>query len=61
MQNVLKDLDARMKAALEAMGREFATVRTGRASAGPAQNTSSDRCASAEVAAVIVRHQRPHT
>ena len=33
MQNVLKDLDARMKAALEAMGREFATVRTGRASA----------------------------
>jgi ribosome recycling factor len=34
MQNVLKDVDARMNAALEALGREFATVRTGRASAG---------------------------
>ena len=33
MQNVLKDLDTRMKAALEVMAREFATVRTGRASA----------------------------
>jgi ribosome recycling factor len=33
MQNVLKDLDTRMKAALEAMGREFASIRTGRASA----------------------------
>ena len=32
MQNVLKDVDARMNAALEALGREFATVRTGRAS-----------------------------
>ena len=33
MQNVLKDLDIRMKAALDAMTREFATIRTGRASA----------------------------
>jgi ribosome recycling factor len=32
MQTVLKDVDARMNAALEALGREFATVRTGRAS-----------------------------
>ena len=32
MQNVLKDLDARMKAALDALGREFASIRTGRAS-----------------------------
>ena len=29
MQTVLKDVDARMNAALEALGREFATVRTG--------------------------------
>jgi ribosome recycling factor len=34
MQNVLKDVDARMNAALEALSREFATVRTGRAAAG---------------------------
>jgi ribosome recycling factor len=34
MQNVLKDLDTRMKAALEVVGREFASIRTGRASAG---------------------------
>jgi ribosome recycling factor len=34
MQNVLKDVDVRMNAALEALSREFATVRTGRASAG---------------------------
>jgi ribosome recycling factor len=34
MQTVLKDVDARMNAALEALGREFASVRTGRASAG---------------------------
>jgi ribosome recycling factor len=33
MQTVLKDVDARMNAALEALTREFATVRTGRASA----------------------------
>jgi ribosome recycling factor len=32
MQTVLKDVDARMNAALEALSREFATVRTGRAS-----------------------------
>lgn len=33
MQTVLKDLDTRMKAALEALGREVAAIRTGRASA----------------------------
>ena len=33
MQTVLKDVDARMNAALEALTRDFATVRTGRASA----------------------------
>jgi ribosome recycling factor len=32
MQAVLKDVDARMNAALEALSRDFATVRTGRAS-----------------------------
>jgi ribosome recycling factor len=32
MQTVLKDVDARMNAALEALSRDFATVRTGRAS-----------------------------
>jgi ribosome recycling factor len=32
MQTVLKDLEARMSTALEALTREFATVRTGRAS-----------------------------
>ena len=37
-QNVLKDLDTRMKAALEAIGREFATIRTGRASANLLDN-----------------------
>ena len=33
MQNVLKDLDTRMKAAIDSLGREFAAIRTGRASA----------------------------
>jgi ribosome recycling factor len=32
MQAVLKDLDHRMNAAIETLGREFAAVRTGRAS-----------------------------
>src|SRR5262245_41473306 len=32
MQDVLKDLDSRMTAAIDAVGREFASVRTGRAS-----------------------------
>jgi ribosome recycling factor len=32
MQAVLKDLDTRMNTALDALAREFATVRTGRAS-----------------------------
>jgi ribosome recycling factor len=34
MQAVLKDVETRMNAALEALSREFATVRTGRASTG---------------------------
>lgn len=33
MQTVLKDLETRMTAALDTLGREFASVRTGRASA----------------------------
>jgi ribosome recycling factor len=33
MQVVLKDLESRMNSAIEALGREFASVRTGRASA----------------------------
>ena len=32
MQDVLKDVDARMNAAIDALTREFASVRTGRAS-----------------------------
>ena len=34
MQTLVKDVEARMGAALDALGREFATVRTGRASSG---------------------------
>jgi len=34
MQAVLKDLDARMTSAIDVLAREFAGVRTGRASAG---------------------------
>ena len=34
MQALLKDLESRMSAAVDGLGREFATVRTGRASAG---------------------------
>ncbi|TLZ90287.1 MAG: ribosome recycling factor [Methanobacteriota archaeon] len=34
MQTLVKDVEVRMGAALEALGREFATVRTGRASTG---------------------------
>jgi ribosome recycling factor len=34
MQTVLKDLDARMTSAIDVLAREFAGVRTGRASAG---------------------------
>jgi ribosome recycling factor len=34
MQTLVKDVETRMGAALESLGREFATVRTGRASAG---------------------------
>jgi ribosome recycling factor len=33
MQGMIKDIDTRMKTALDAMGREFASIRTGRASA----------------------------
>ena len=34
MQTLIKDMESRMNAALEALGREFAAVRTGRASTG---------------------------
>jgi len=34
MQMLVKDVETRMAAALEVLGREFATVRTGRASTG---------------------------
>jgi ribosome recycling factor len=34
MQTLVKDVEARMGATLDALGREFATVRTGRASTG---------------------------
>ena len=34
MQALMKDMDARMNAALELLGREFTSVRTGRASTG---------------------------
>jgi ribosome recycling factor len=34
MQTLVKDVETRMTAALEVLGREFATVRTGRASTG---------------------------
>jgi len=34
MQTLVKDVEARMTAALDTLGREFAAVRTGRASAG---------------------------
>ena len=33
MQNILKDVDARMAAAIDTLARELAAVRTGRASA----------------------------
>jgi ribosome recycling factor len=42
MQNVLKDLDSRMKAALESLGREFAAIRTGRASANLLDSVRAD-------------------
>jgi ribosome recycling factor len=42
MQNVLKDLDSRMKAALESLGREFAAIRTGRASANLLDGVRAD-------------------
>lgn len=34
MQTLIKDMESRMNAALETLGREFAAVRTGRASTG---------------------------
>src|SRR5438034_11040665 len=34
VQALLKDIEARMQTALDTLGREFASVRTGRASAG---------------------------
>ena len=42
MQNVLKDLDTRMKAALESLGRELAAIRTGRASANLLDSVRAD-------------------
>jgi ribosome recycling factor len=42
MQNVLKDLDSRMKAALDSLGREFAAIRTGRASANLLDGVRAD-------------------
>jgi ribosome recycling factor len=42
MQNVLKDLDTRMKAAIEALGREFAAIRTGRASTSLLEGVRAD-------------------
>ena len=42
MQNVLKDLETRMKAALDALGREFAAIRTGRASPNLLDNVRVD-------------------
>ena len=42
MQGMVKDIDTRMKAALEAMGREFAAIRTGRASANLLDNVRVD-------------------
>src|SRR5256885_16867457 len=44
MQTVLKDAESRMGAALEALGREFATVRTGRASTGLLDGIRVDYC-----------------
>jgi len=42
MQNVLRDLDSRMKTALESLGREFAAIRTGRASANLLDGVRAD-------------------
>jgi ribosome recycling factor len=42
MQNALKDVETRMKAALEALGREFAAIRTGRASASLLDGVRAD-------------------
>jgi ribosome recycling factor len=42
MQTVLKDLDTRMNGALEVLAREFAGVRTGRASAGLLESVRVD-------------------
>jgi ribosome recycling factor len=42
MQALMKDMEARMQAALDAVVREFATVRTGRASANLLDNVRVD-------------------
>lgn len=42
MQALMKDMEARMQAALDAVVREFATVRTGRASASLLDNVRVD-------------------
>jgi ribosome recycling factor len=42
MQTALKDLETRMAGAVDALGREFATVRTGRASTGLLDTVRAD-------------------
>ncbi len=42
MQTVLKDVETRMNAALEVLSREFAAVRTGRASTGLLEGIRAD-------------------
>lgn len=42
MQTVLKDIEARMNSAIETLGREFASVRTGRASISLLDNVRAD-------------------
>ena len=42
MQDVLTDLDTRMKAAIDSLSREFAAIRTGRASANLLDNVRVD-------------------
>ena len=58
MQDVLKEVDTRMQAALEALTREFAGVRTGRASTGLLEGIRVDSYGTptpvAQVAAISV-------
>src|SRR5205809_6015543 len=43
-QSVIKEVETKMTGALEALGREFAAVRTGRASAGLLDGIRVDYC-----------------